>query len=99
MIWLCISVLFGLLFDLGYRPGFTRKQKRGIAGFSARACENCGDVFIEVQYEVEESGNDPIIVTKNEHIYLCPLKTMRANEMARQITKLAANLTQLQEMY
>lgn len=68
-------------------------RKEEIAGFSARVCENCGEVFIEVQYGVEESGNDPIIVTKNEHTCLRPLKSLRADEEARRIANLAANLT------
>jgi hypothetical protein len=70
-------------------------RKEELAGFSAKVCENCGEVFIEVQYGVEESGNDPIIVTKNEHICLCPLKSLRADEMARRIANLAAKLARL----
>jgi hypothetical protein len=70
-------------------------RKEELAGFSARVCENCGEVFVEAQYEAEESGNDPIIITKNGHICLSPLKSLSADEMGRRIASLAAKLTWL----
>lgn len=70
-------------------------RREELAGFSAGVCKNCIEVFIETQYGVEEGGNDPIILAKNKHICLYPLKPLRADEMARRIASLAANLAWL----
>lgn len=72
-----------------------RSKKEELTGFKARICENCSEVIIEARYEVEESGNDPKIIARNEHACLLPLKTLKANEMTRLITNLSANLTKL----
>jgi hypothetical protein len=71
------------------------KKKEEFAGFRAKICEICGEVFVEAQYEADESGNESLVITKNEHSCLYPLKNLRADEMARQIANLAAKLTRL----
>jgi hypothetical protein len=72
-----------------------RNRKEELAGFRARICDNCSEVIIEAKYEVEESGKDPVIKTKNEHTCTGLPKTLRAEEMVRLILNLSANLTRL----
>jgi hypothetical protein len=68
-------------------------KKEELAGFRAKVCENCGDVYIEAQYDEGESGTDPKIAAEHGHVCLCPLKSLSADEMGRRIASLAAKLT------
>ena len=62
----------------------TRKEE--VAGFAAKICDDCTKIVIETKYGVDESGKDPIVITRNSHICFCPLKPSTLESAVRNLS-------------
>jgi hypothetical protein len=72
-------------------PQETKKEE--IAGFKGKVCETCGEIVIETEYRVDESGKSPEVVTKNNHICSGSPKPLTLEMKARLVNEILAVCT------
>jgi hypothetical protein len=69
--------------------------KEEVAGFTAKICDSCTEIVIEIHYGVHESGKDPILITKNSHICYHPTKPSTLKSVAVRLVNISAKLTEI----
>jgi hypothetical protein len=69
--------------------------KEEIAGFTAKICDSCTEIVIEIHYGVHDSGKDPILITKNSHICYHPTKPSTLKSVAVRLVNFSAKLTEI----
>jgi hypothetical protein len=78
------------------RPIDSREAiKEEVAGFTAKICDSCTEIDIEIHYEVHDTGKDPILITKNSHICYHPTKPLTLKSVAVRLVNISAKLTEI----